>query len=770
MPRKYIQQSFSGGEISTEMWGRSDLQKYPSGLSAARNVIILPHGPADRRPGFEFINEARDSTRKVRLVPFQFSATQSVVLEFGHQYIRFHSNGATVLETGLAITAISKANPGVLTYTGTDPSNGDWMFLSGIGGMTELNGRWVKVAGVNAGANTFQLTDLWDANINTTGFTTYTSGGTAARAYTVTTTYAEGDLFELTFAQSADVVTICHPSYAARELKRTSATSWTMSTVSFAPTLSAPTGVTATRGAHEAGTGGRPYTYCVTSVDDDGVTESYASSAATESAGNALGYETNYNTITWNAASGASRYYVYRQTGGAYGYIGQTTLLTVNDDNVRPDTTQAPPEAIITLNTGAGDYPAACAYHEQRRWFAGTTLEPQTIFATRTGTHSNLSSSIPARDADAMELTISSNQYNQIRHIVPFYDLIALTVAGEWRIFSDSAPAITPTSVSIKPQGYAGSSSAAPVVTPASVLFSQAVGGRVRELTYSGDNNSYQSEDLSILASHLFDRYTLVQMAYCRASESILWCVRGDGTLLGMTYVPSQQIFAWHRHDTDGEFESCAVVAEGGDDRLYVVVKRTVDGRDVRYIERLKLRRQTTSLSQDDARYLDSMLTYDSTPATVFSGLWHLEGEEVDILADGAVIPSQTVTNGAITLEDAASVVHVGLPYRTVVRTLPITDARMQAAGAGTAKNVNKIHFRLWRSGAIQAGPTLTRLREFPARLVEDEYDTAPSLMTEEISIGIDPSWNRDGTVYVVQDLPLPLTLLSMTLEAQTGG
>ena len=189
MPAKTLFQSFAGGEITPEMYGRLDLVKFQTGLSRALNCITLPHGPAARRPGFEFVNEAKVSATPVRLMPFQFSADQGVVLEFGHLYVRFHVDGATVVETGLDITGITKANPGVLTYTGTDPANGDWMYLSGIGGMTELNGRWAKVASVNAGANTFELTDLWDANINTTAHTTYTSGGTAARAYTIVSPY-----------------------------------------------------------------------------------------------------------------------------------------------------------------------------------------------------------------------------------------------------------------------------------------------------------------------------------------------------------------------------------------------------------------------------------------------------------------------------------------------------------------------------------------------------------------------------------------------------
>jgi hypothetical protein len=231
--------------------------------------------------------------------------------------------------------------------------------------------------------------------------------------------------------------------------------------------------------------------------------------------------------------------------------------------------------------------------------------------------------------------------------------------------------------------------------------------------------------------------------------------------------VPDQQVFGWHQHTTDGTIESVAVIPEDSEDVLYVVVARTIDGRTVRYIERLKSRFFDEAA---DAFFVDSGLTYDGAAATVISGLYHLEGETVSILADGAVEPDQEVVNGTVTLETAASKVHVGLPYNSDLQTLPAALDGAPAAGQGTMKNVSKVHLRVAQSSIVQAGPSFTNLTTYPARAVSDPYGSPPALRTGELSLGISPSWNTDGSVCIRQDKPLPLTVLSLTIETAVGG
>lgn len=743
MSTKTLLRSFAAGEIAPELYGRIDLGKFQTGVAKARNFTVLPHGPLSRRPGLRYVTEVRDSTKAVRLIPFAYNAEQTVVLEFGHQYIRFHVAGNTLLEANKAIVSIAGST---VTVTAHGYTTGDDVFITN---------RFHRIT--VTGADTFTTADRW-------GAATTATGTLAARVYTIASPYTETDLFGLHFAQNSDVLTLTHPTHAARELKRLGAANWTLTTISFAPSATVPTGVGVVA---TIGTAGNlsPQKYVVTAIGADGATESLASAVA--STNNNLSVAGNFNTVSWSTVAGATRYNVYKQRGGSFGYIGQTTSLSIVDDNVLADTGKTPPEDIYELNTGAGDYPSAVTYYEQRRWFAGTTNAPQNVWATRNGTESNLTSSLPSQEDDGLLFRIAAQQQNAIRHLLPLADLIALTVGGEFRIFADSAPNITPTSLSIKPQGYSGASNVQPALTSGSILYVQAQGSRVREMAYNWQSNAYASTDISIMAPHLFNGFTIADLAYCRAPVPTLWAVRSDGKLMGMTYVPEQQVYGWHQHDTTGTFQSVAVVSEGDEDVLYACVMRTINGRSVRYIERLQSR---IFVDQADAFYVDCGLTYDGAPVTTLSGLWHLEGKTVQILTDGAVHPTRVVTAGSITLDAPASVVHVGLGYESDILTLPLALEGAPAAGQFTKKNVNAVALRVTQSSVAKIGPTFDRLASTPDRDVSDPYGSPAALRTRELRVAIGPSWGDDGAVCVRQDLPLPLTVLSMSIDVATGG
>jgi hypothetical protein len=270
---------------------------------------------------------------------------------------------------------------------------------------------------------------------------------------------------------------------------------------------------------------------------------------------------------------------------------------------------------------------------------------------------------------------------------------------------------------------------------------------------------------VSLRAPHLFDGYDIVDMAYSKAPYPVIWFVSTSGKLLGLTYVPEQQLGAWHQHDTDGIFESCTVVAEGSEDVLYVIVKRTINGATVRYVERQATRRFAT---QADAFFVDAGATYNSFPTTVISGLTWLEGKTVSILADGAVHRQLVVTGGALTLDTAASKVQIGLPYCSDLQTLPLAYPATDG-GQGRPKNVNQAFLRVVKSSGVFAGPDFSNLREFKQRTTEP-YGTPPNLVTDEIQITLSPSWQTAGQVCVRQLAPLPLTLTSLTLDAAIGG
>lgn len=723
-----LQRSFAGGAITPELFGRIDLSKFQTGLAACENFIILPHGPAANRPGFEFIKEVKTSAKATRLIPFAYSTTQTYALEFGDQYIRFYTQGGRLL-TG-AVT-------GWLTATAY------------IVGDIRSN------AGTNYYCATAHTSGVFATDLAASKWVALT-----ADIVEVPSPYIEADLFDLHFVQSADVLTIVHPSYAPRELRRLGAVNWALTTISFAPTISAPANLAVTA---SPASGTPVSSYVVTAVSSDGLDESIASTA--DDATNDLSVAGNKNSLAWDAVSGAVRYYVYKQkNGGVYGYIGQTSTNSFVDQNVIPDTSITPPEA-QTPFTGANNYPQAVSYFEQRRCFAGTNNKPQNIWLTRSATESNMNYSIPTQDNDAIVIKVAAREANTIRHLVPLSDLVMLTSGGEWKLNSGSADALTPATIQVKPQSYMGASNVQPVVTGNSILYSQDRGARIREVSYSWEAQSYKTIDASIMIPHLLDGYSIDDMAYMRAPYQVLWCVRSDGTLLGLTYVPDQQVLAWHEHTTDGEFESVCVIAEEAEDVLYAVIKRTINGSTKRFIERLHSRLFT---DLEDAFFVDCGLTYDGAAADTISGLDHLEGETVVALADGAVVTGLTVTGGSITLPAEASLVHIGLPITAQLETLPLA-MEMQGFGQGRVKNVNTAFMRVYRSSGIKIGPSANNLVEYKQRTAEP-YGSPPALKSDEIEVVLSPSWSRGGQVVVQHDTPLPLTVVSLSFDVALGG
>lgn len=680
MAIRTIQRSFGGGEISAEMIGRSDDTKYQSGLATCRNFIVKPQGPVENRAGFGFVREVKDSATPVRLIPFTYSTTQTMVIEFGVGYFRFHTQGATLM-------------------------NGE-------------------------------------------------------TPYEIASPYTADDLFDIHFVQSADVLTLVHPNYAPRELRRLGALSWSLATIAFTPPINPPT-ITVT------GNGlGTQYTYyyVVTSMASDQITESEKS--AVGSVVNNLYAVGGKNTITWVAVAGASSYNVYKYYGGIFGYIGSSNSTSIFDENIVPDMSRSPPTYDVVF-AGAGDYPAAVAYFEQRRCFAGTLNKPQNVWMTKSGTESVMSYSLPVRDDDRIAFRVAANQANTIRHIVPLTQLLLLTSAAEWRITSQNSDAITPSTINVSPQSYVGASNVSPCIINNTLVYAAERGGHIREMAYSWQASGFLTGDLSLRAEHLFRGLEIVDMAYAKAPMPIVWCVSSNGALLGLTYIPEQQVGAWHRHDTaqGGLFESVAVVAEATEDALYVIVRRTINGAAVRYVERMTMR---DFALQQDAFFVDCGLTYRGEPAATIIGLDHLEGCVVSILADGAVHPQRTVVDGEITLDQAASVVTIGLPITAELQTLPVAAQLDGALGQGRSKAVNQAWVRVYRSAGLWVGPTPSRLVEAKIRTTEP-YGSPPELKTEEIAVLLPPGWMRDGQVTVQHIDPTPLTVTSLALEVEVG-
>lgn len=758
---KSFTRSFAGGEIAPLLYGRLDLTKYQTGLAKCLNFQVTPQGPVENRAGFEYVIRAKDTATPPVLIPFSYNSEQSFALEFGNGYIRFHTLGGTLLEAAKTITGISVAATAVFTSAAHGFTNGQWVFLSGITGtMSALNGRWGIVIGATAGD--FRLQDLFGNDIGTTGLV-FGGAGSAARVYEIASPYAAADLYDLHYVQSADVLTITHQTYAVRELRRLGATNWSLTAASFVPTTTTPGIPTLTPGGPG---GGNPVnkSYVTTAVAAGTLEESLASPAAATLID--LTVAGNYVDVFPAGVVGSVRYNVYKSVAGVYGYIGQTVGADfLRDNNIQPDMSKTPP---LTNTPFATENPRAASYFEQRRCFGGGGTNTQTFWATRSGTESNMTYSIPTQDDDAITARIVAREAQTLRHLVPLTDLLALTSGGVWRLTSSDGGALTGATLSPKPQSYIGASNVQPIVTGESVLYAQDRGSHVREIGYRWDTQSFSASDVSVLAPHLFDFLTIKQFAYGRNPYQTLWAVRSDGVLLGLTHQPEHDVRAWHRHNTAGLFKSVCAVPEGEEDGLYVVAQRTVNGADWYYIER-QHSRQFASLSE--AFFVDSGATYSGVPATtITAGLWHLEGKSVSVLVDGGVHPNRTVTNGAITLEAPASMVQVGLAYTADLQTLPLALEGAAAFGLGVYKNISEVWLRVYQSSGIHVGPDFDSLMEYPQRSVNDNYGSPPGMVTGTVQMKLTPSWQRDGAVCVRQVAPLPLTIQSMTLEVASGG
>lgn len=684
MPVRAYQPSFTGGEVAPSLYARTDLAKYATSLRTCRNFFVMPHGGVATRPGLELVCEVKTSSKRVRLIPFQFNTTQAYVLEFGDQYMRVIKDGGRV-----------------------------------------------------------------------------TSGGSP---YEISTPYVEADLDRLAFTQSADTMYLVHPSYAPRKLTRTAHDSWTLTTVSFAPATSAPSGVSAT----PTGSGGTAETvgYKVTAINDETGEESLPSDAASATGWTESTWpQSAYVTVSWSEVSGCTQYRVYKNDNGIYGFVGVTEATSFKDDNISADVSDTPPGARNPFS-GAGSYPSCASFFEQRLYYGATNNSPQTVFGSNINSFNNFNTSRPAGDDEAITFTIASGQVNEIRHIVPLREMILLTSGGEWKVSGSGDAALSPASITIKPQSYRGSSRVRPLVIGDTIIYVQDKGSIVRDLAYKLESDGFTGTDLSVLSNHLFDGYTITDWAYQQVPHSIVWAVRSDGALLGFTYMREHEVWAWHRHDTDGSFEAVASISESGEDATYFVVRRTINGQTKRFIERLHSRQFSAA---EDYFGVDCGLTYSGSPATTISGLSHLEGKEVAIFAGGDVLARQTVTSGAITLPRAYSKVHVGLPYSCDLETLDV-DAGAGQGGTIQAKRktIAKVTLRVLKSRGFYAGPSSDKLTQ--TKMTITNYDTAIAAYTGDMELVLQPTWNSNGRVFIRQSDPAPLTVLAIIPDIEVGG
>lgn len=354
-----IQNSFTGGELSPSLFGRTDLAKWQNGASTMRNFFGNYRGGASTRAGFAYVGTCKQSPgtngtdAPPRDIPFQFSINQGYVLEFGDQYMRVKSDGAYVIEDTQDVESATNADPMVVTITGHGYSNGDWLYAAGWEGLTQVNGlAWIVR---NKTADTFELEDMFGNAFDSSQLGAYTGNGTVARVYTAVAPYDADDLPFLKFTQNKNTMSLTcwnqstNTEYPPYDLVRNSNTDWVFTAVSFGATISAPTGLVVT--AQSSTTLSTYYSYVVTAIDSDTGEESVASVAGAVK-NNDISINAGSNTISWNAVAGASSYNIYKATpsygvpvatGVSYGYAGNAFGTVFTDTNIIADFSSVPP-------------------------------------------------------------------------------------------------------------------------------------------------------------------------------------------------------------------------------------------------------------------------------------------------------------------------------------------------------------------------------------------------------------------------------------------
>ena len=280
---------------------------------------------------------------------------------------------------------------------------------------------------------------------------------------------------------------------------------------------------------------------------------------------------------------------------------------------------------------------------------------------------------------------------------------------------------------------------------------------------FSNESDSYVAPDMTILAEHVTEG-GIDEFAYQQEPDSVAWCVRSDGVMACMTYRREEQVVAWQRHiigGTDAKVESVAVIpGDLDEDQVYLIVKRTIDGATKRYVEYLSGFDFGTDIT--DAFFVDSGLTYSGSAATVISGLGHLEGETVQILADGSTHPDKTVSSGQITLDRSATKVHVGLGFTSRVETLRIDAGSASGSAQGKTKRISEVTVRLYRSVGLKVGTSTSELDTIPFRSSAAGMGQAVPLFTGDKTIEFRGGFDDDATIVVQQDQPLPTSLLAI--------
>ena len=760
-----LKPSFAAGELSPAMYGRTDIAKYDVGAAKLENFIVLRYGGVQNRAGTKYLATTAGNKKAV-LLPFRYNVEQNFIIEITAGKIRFYTQGALVTKDGAPYEITnnySEDELDTIKYT----QSADVMFL------VQPNHPPATLTRYANDNWTFERMDITggpfaDSELTAESTTTITASATTGEV----TLTASADIFTADMVD--DLIALTH--FVDSDYKKgTPSANGTNLIVSVLPhssvyvesfgfwdgnfTLEKYDRLTGQWVKIRSQSGNRSQNYNLTEENDsDEITQYRVTS-------------TEFNTDVWSGENEQQRGYITIQAfGNDYtghvlitGYTSATQVTgTVKKQLASTEATKDYQFASWSQKNG---FPTCAGFFEDRLVFAGSKAEPQTFWASKTGDYYNFGTSIPALDNDAITATLNGGQMNGIKAIIAFGEMILLTAGGEYKVTGNGKP-ITGENVLSQAQEYRGISDVLPVTVGSRIVYLQQQGNLIRDLAYSYDVDKYTGDDLNLLAAHLFERHKITSMTYQQTPNSIVWCTREDGVLLGLTYLKEQDVYAWHQHSTaHGKFINVCSISGPQEDELYCVVEREGNY----YVERMVAREASTE--PEDQYFVDSGITVSgNTKTNEVTGLDHLEGLEVAILADGNVQPLQTVTDGKITLKRAYSKIHVGLPIHAEMQTLPLEFNAEDGTFMSRKKRVSALMamFKDSRGGlyGIGDGPK----NEFKWRSTE-KWGEPIALFTGKKKMPVpQANWNETVMVTISQEDPLPLTILSLVPQIEAGG
>ncbi len=742
MPRAHPgQTSFNAGELSPLILGRPDLAKYANGCQKVENMLPTVQGPAKRRGGLRFVSETKAPGSKVWLSRFKFSPAQSYVLEFGPLYVRFYANRGQLVNGGAPVEVVTP-------YTAADLTNSDGAFALDV----EQRGDVLYIASANHWPRT--LTRVTATTWTLAEFVTRNGPLLDQNPDKALRLYASARTGTVTVTASANLFTAAHVGALIRlDLENITIPPWEPAKAIEADGLRRSDGKTyrATNGNGSIITGSRlPIHEEGEALDGSGVT--------TDDPPRTVG-------INWQ----------YQDAGYGVGRI--TAVASPTEVTVAVQAETPFPAGVVGSGNASNawqlgawgahaEYPAHVFFWKGRLGFAGK----RAYWLSVPREYDNFTRDIVGQvRADAgISAEIESTQV--IRWLAPSVVLLVGTDGPEFvvRKGTETEP-LGPSNIDADEQANFGSRAVQPVRVATGLLFAQASGRRVLEARYNADSGGYESPDLTVLAEHI-TRSGIVDWAWQQEPDRVLWVVLANGSLVALTLEREQEVIGWHRHPTQGFVEAVQVIPspDGLRDDVWFVVRRTVAGVVRRFVEYMD-RGHDFGDAQSSAFFLDSGLTYSGPPATTISGLDHLQGMQVEILADGAAHPPRIVdATGSIQLTRQASVAHVGLGYTSKLVPMPIEAGAARGTAQGKTKRVDKLAIRFLESLGCKVGPSEDQLEAIAFRTPADPFGSPPALFTGIHEIDFDGDYVQDGTVVLVQDQPLPMTVAAIMPEVTT--